>query len=355
MTTLLERIVRDNRLTAADIPLLEEKLFFEGVDRRRQIERFGVLLLLSAIIATYGVLADSTATVIGAMIIAPLMTPIMATAAALVMGNWQRAATALLLVIVGVLGVIGLSWLLAVFYPGVISPSGNLQIVSRSAPTIIDLFIALASGAAGAFAMSRDDVSDSLPGVAIAVALVPPLCVVGSMLAVGERSAAEGAMLLFLTNFLSILLAGGFVLALLGLSKAATRDMTPAAQRTAFITIGIGILLVAAPLSVTTVSVARDALIQQATSTVATEWVADTGYQVREVKSTNEQVYVLIVGHGTPPDPDLLLRAMQAAFRRSVTVDLEIVPSQRQTFVTHAAMQQAVPAETLPAAALTPE
>jgi hypothetical protein len=68
-----------------DLPQFEAKLFFEGAKRRVNLERFAVLLFLSTVIATYGVLGDSTATVIGAMIIAPLMTPIMATAAGLVM------------------------------------------------------------------------------------------------------------------------------------------------------------------------------------------------------------------------------------------------------------------------------
>lgn len=70
-----------NRFTPEDVPRFEAKLFFEGARRRRYYEQFGVLLVLATVIATMGVLGDSTATVIGAMIIAPLMTPIMATAA----------------------------------------------------------------------------------------------------------------------------------------------------------------------------------------------------------------------------------------------------------------------------------
>ena len=156
---------------------------------------------------------------------APLMTPIMATTAALLTGQTERAVRSTVLVAVGVAGVIALSWLfgaLAVLSVGrVLCFETNSQITGRISPTSVDLIAALASGAAGAFAMSRDDIADSLAGVAISISLVPPLCVVGIALAAGEWSAASGALLLFITNYLSILLAGGGVLALLGLAQAA--------------------------------------------------------------------------------------------------------------------------------------
>ena len=71
----LRNVADDNKFTPEDLPGFEAKLFFEGVRRRLDLEQFTVLLFLSTVIATYGVLGDSTATVIGAMIIAPLMRP----------------------------------------------------------------------------------------------------------------------------------------------------------------------------------------------------------------------------------------------------------------------------------------
>jgi uncharacterized hydrophobic protein (TIGR00271 family) len=165
---ILSDIIRDNRFTPEELPKFERKLFFAGARRRSYLERFGVLLSLAVVIATMGVLNDSTATVIGAMIIAPLMTPIMATAAALVVGRKERAFQASLIVIAGVVGVIALSWLLGLGYllvGGFLSFETNTQITSRTSPGLIDLVAALAAGAAGAFAMSRDDIADSLPGV----------------------------------------------------------------------------------------------------------------------------------------------------------------------------------------------
>lgn len=177
---ILRNIVDNNKFTPQDVPAFEAKLFFEGAKRRVNLERFTVLLFLSTVITTLGVIGDSVATVIGAMIIAPLMRPIMATAAGLVMGDMKRAGRSFVVVVAGVAGVIGLSWLLAELnLANVISFDTNSQITGRISPRLIDLAAALAAGAAGAFAMSRDDVADSLPGVAIAISLVPPLCVVG--------------------------------------------------------------------------------------------------------------------------------------------------------------------------------
>ncbi len=327
----LSDMLRENRFTPEDVPRFEAKLFFEGARRRRYYEQFGMLLLLATIIASAGIIGDSTAAVIGAMIIAPLMTPIMATATALVTGNMRRAGRSLLLVVVGVLGVIGVSWLLGMLYTGVVSFSSNSQILGRISPRMIDLIAALASGAAGAFCMAREDISDSLPGVAIAISLVPPLCVVGISLQAGQWAAAEGAFLLFLTNFLSILLAGGGVLALLGLSAAAMVKVTGSARRNAFIVIIISVLLVMVPLSITGTRLTQDALTENTTQAVAIRWTAGTGYEVRSVDANLDQVTVLITGHGALPAFSDLEMGLRAALQRSVSVTLDVMPSEKFT------------------------
>jgi len=329
----LSNLLRENMFTPEEVPAFEKKLFFEGARRRPYRVRFTVLLLLATIIATGGILADSTATVIGAMIIAPLMTPIMATAAALVMGSPKRATYSILLVGAGVAGVIAVSWLWGLIYPGVISTTANSQIAARVSPRLVDLIVALASGAAGAFAMSREDVADSLPGVAIAISLVPPLCVVGITLSAGEWDAASGAMILFLTNFLSILLAGGSTLALLGLGRVATRDIIGHTRRNAYAVIILGILLVAVPLSITGRQITFEANSQYQASRIAKTWVEDTDYDVRVVDVAGNDVYVLISGAGTPPLFDSLVTELEASLARPVDVKLEIAPVQKEEYV----------------------
>ncbi len=329
ITSILTNIVNDNKFTPEAVQPFEEKLFFEGDKRRVNLERFAVLLFLSTVIAAYGVLGDSTATVIGAMIIAPLMTPIMATAAGLVMGDMRRAGRSFSTVVLGVAGVIFTAWVIGSFLSTtVVSYSTNTQIVGRVSPSLTDLAVALASGAAGAFAMSRADVADTLPGVAISIALVPPLCVVGIGLSGGEWVVAWGAMLLFLTNFLSILLAGGGVLALLGLSAASTKKLTGTARRKAFIYIGIGTLLVSLPLAATSIQVATESLAELQTRQFAQRWLDQTGFELIRVDAGDQEIEVTITGSGELPPPADLGESLQSALSPTVKLKIKLVPAE---------------------------
>jgi uncharacterized hydrophobic protein (TIGR00271 family) len=328
--SIVEKLLRENLFTPDVVPRFEQKLFFEEERRRPYLERFSVLLALSVVIATVGVLGDSTATVIGAMIVAPLMTPIMATAAALVTGRMGRAASSLGLVALGVAGVVLLSWALGTIYTGVLSFETNSQITGRISPRVIDLIAALASGAAGAFCMSREDIADSLPGVAIAISLVPPLCVVGVALSYGELAAAQGAFLLFITNMLAILLAGGAVLAALGLPRAAMAEVRGTARRNAFIAIAIAVLVVLVPLWLTGQELIREARAQEQARLAAERWTAGTGFSIRAAQLTGDRVAFLITGPGEPPSFEALVAEVQRAVARPVSVSVEIVSSQRR-------------------------
>lgn len=331
---VLRNIIDDNRFKPEDLSAFKAKLFFEGDKRRVNLERFVVLLFLSTLIATFGVVGDSTATVIGAMIIAPLMRPIMATAAGLVMGDMKRAWSSFVIVLASVAGVIGTAWLLTeLSVVTVISIENNAQFSNRTSPRLIDLYAALASGAAGAFAISRKDVADSLPGVAIAISLVPPICVVGIALAEGEWAAAGGAMLLFLTNFLSILLAGGGVLALLGLSAVAVKGLGPNARRGAFMVVALGIILVTIPLGATTMRIYQQKLIKRETIKLTEEWVDGTGYGISQVDVRGDRVTLAIYGSGERPELSELGDQLGASLDQRVDIRLVIVPSEQEEYV----------------------
>jgi uncharacterized membrane protein len=211
----------------------------------------------------------------------------------------------------------------------VISFDSNAQILGRISPRVIDLVAALASGAAGAFCIAREDISDSLPGVAISISLVPPLCVVGLSLQAGQWAAAQGAFLLFLTNFLSILLAGGGVLALLGLSRAAMVEIKGTARRNAFLVIIVSVLLVLGPLWLTGSRLSADVRTEDVTRAMAARWTAGTDYDVRQVSANQDNVTVIIVGRGTPPSFTELEAGLETALRRPVIVTLEIVPVEK--------------------------
>lgn len=169
---------------------------------------FHFMLGLSAIIATLGLLANSVAIIIGAMIIAPLMGPIVGMAYSTAMGNRKLLRRSSFTVFKGIVLTVGISW----FTATVIGlKTLDTEILSRTNPTLVDFGIAMAAGMAGAFANTRRSISSALPGVAIAVALVPPLSVVGIGLALGEQDIALGSGLLFLTNLICIIFFGGLV------------------------------------------------------------------------------------------------------------------------------------------------
>ena len=240
-----------------------------------------------------------------------------------------RAGRSFLKVVGGVAGVIFTAWFIGTFLnPTVVSFTSNSAITGRISPSLTDLMIALASGAAGAFAMSRSDVADSLPGVAISISLVPPLCVVGIGLAGGEWGVATGAMLLFLTNFLSILLAGGGVLALLGLSAASTKELTGTARRKAFISIAVGALLVALPLAATSFKVAAETTAELRTQQIVQLWLDQTDFSVTKVDADGRNLSVLISGSGDLPALDELGANLQSAIGPEIKMKMRVVPSE---------------------------
>jgi uncharacterized hydrophobic protein (TIGR00271 family) len=190
---------------------------------------FFLLVALSAVIAAYGLLQNSAAVIIGAMLVAPLMTPIFAISLGSVRGDRELLVKGLRAEAFGAMLAIGVAFLCGAFGPGAADVH---EIVARTSPTLIDLAIAIAAGFAGAYTMTREDLSAALPGVAIAVALLPPLAVVGIELAAREYVLSGRAFLLFLANFLAINLAGSVVFGLTGFAPADhLKDATRVARR----------------------------------------------------------------------------------------------------------------------------
>jgi uncharacterized hydrophobic protein (TIGR00271 family) len=212
-------------------------------DLRSKRSAYWTMLFLAACIASAGIIADSTATVIGAMIIAPLSTPIMGTALALV----KREQTGgVKFVVLGGLLVIAVGALFSLMLPSPYDLLGNSQVASRTSPRLVDLLSALATGFAGAIALARRDVAAILPGVAISISLVPPLCVVGICLAEGSPSLAFGALVLFLSNFLALVFAGSLVFTTLGYTQS-VRQQGGGPRRKVRVTFAVLVVLVLAP------------------------------------------------------------------------------------------------------------
>jgi uncharacterized hydrophobic protein (TIGR00271 family) len=165
---------------------------------------FYILVILSTIIAAYGLIANSTAVVIGAMIVAPLMTPIIGIALSLVSSDSHLFRLAIIAEIAGVICSIALGFMAGKFTFGVELSS---EILARTQPLPYDILVALAAGLAGAYSLVNPKINAALAGVAIAVSLVPPLASTGICLALERYDLALGAFLLFFANFLAIQLA----------------------------------------------------------------------------------------------------------------------------------------------------
>jgi uncharacterized membrane protein len=202
-------------------------------------------------------------------------------------------------------------------------------IASRTLASLIDLIIALASGAAGAFAIGRKDVSDVLPGVAIAISLVPPLSVVGICLSAGAYGEALGAFLLFLTNFLAIVIAGLMVLAVMGYGGAALSLGDKQAKRWAAVAIVIATLVIAVPLTVTGKHVTSQYILQQKTEEEIEAWLEGTGYEVYEIEADGRNVDVIVAGDGELTPFDDLLSALRERVG-DMTIEVKVIP--RRTF-----------------------
>ena len=171
-------------------------------------EVFLVLSVGASLIATLGLLANSAAVVIGAMVVAPWITPLRAAAFAILLGEVRLLGRSLRTLLVGVATTTLLSLILG-WVAGL--PQFGTEVLSRTEPNLLDLGIALVAGGLATYAKLRSDAVSSMAGTAIAVALVPPVCVMGLLLSHEQWSAAAGAGLLFTTNLLGIL-TGGLVL-----------------------------------------------------------------------------------------------------------------------------------------------
>ncbi|NIP23980.1 MAG: hypothetical protein GWO38_09210, partial [Phycisphaerae bacterium] len=144
--------------------------------------------------------------------------------------------------------------------------------------------------------------------------------------------AAGGAMLLFLTNFLSILLAGGGVLALLGLSTVAFNELGSSARRSTFLAVILGIVMVTIPLGITTIEIYQQRFIAQETIQLAEQWIAETGYEFQDVQVSGSQVTLVINGLGERPELSELGDQLNASLDQPIDIKLVTVPTQQENY-----------------------
>lgn len=189
---------------------------------------FIALLMLSTAIAGLGLALDSTAVVIGAMLVAPLMTPIIGASLALVQGNIPLLGEAFKAITFGFLTAMLIGVVIGFFdREGMMAEHLNKELQGRAnGPGIMDLMVGLFSGLAAAYCTGRTGLSGALPGVAIAAALVPPIATTGICLAWGLWSEAGGAAALFGINVITIIIGAALALLLTGVNIRKGRIFT---------------------------------------------------------------------------------------------------------------------------------
>ncbi|EME19689.1 TIGR00341 family protein [Rhodococcus triatomae] len=285
---------------------LDERLDLESGDRRAKRSAFWVMLTLSAVIAVAGVAGDSTATVIGAMIVAPLSTPILGIGLGITTGRGRLVATSLLYVAAGVVLVVVVGAVVAQLLPNPTNVLSNSQVTGRTSPTLMDLLAAIATGFAGAVAVTRRDVGDVLPGVAIAISLVPPLGVVGVCLGSGAPSLAAGAFVLFASNVIALVITAMVVLFAAGYGRDATATRGRGHAR-AYVLLALATCVVVVPMVLNSLSSVWAGQISDA----AEVWLDDVpGAQVTGVTWQGRTATVSVLGPADLPPIDELQQSV---------------------------------------------
>ncbi|HZE20633.1 MAG TPA: DUF389 domain-containing protein, partial [Desulfobaccales bacterium] len=221
---------------------------------------FYAMLAASSLIAAFGLIANSTAVIIGAMLVSPLMTPIIGISLALVRGDTALLGRSIRAEALGVVLAVGIAAILGIFPLALqVTP----EMLARTEPNLLDLLVAVLAGFAGTYALIDARLSPALPGVAIATAVVPPLANSGLCLAMGAFAGAWGSFLLFFANFLAILLvsAGTFIAA--GMApKFHWSDRWELTRR--FGVAGVGFVVVTVLLTHTLVKIVQDRYLTNA-------------------------------------------------------------------------------------------
>ncbi len=263
-----------------------DELIPRGDDFLPYLRRFSMLTVLSASIAAFGLLSDSAAVVIGAMLVAPLMTPITAAAAATVRAQNDVLVRSILVIFLGVVLAIGVGVVTCAIAGFDIASEADLpdQVAQRTFPGLLDLGVAITAGAAAGYISTRRSTTSALPGVGIAVALVPPLATVGILIQLKLNSAAQNAFLLFLTNLAAIVFAASVMLLLSGF-----RPQEERARRSVRLRLSVTLLavaVVAIPLTLHTQATVRDSNLRRAVTQAVVEWDAS----VRVIELTADVV-----------------------------------------------------------------
>jgi uncharacterized hydrophobic protein (TIGR00271 family) len=310
-----------------------EELLPEGDAFVHYLTKFTMLTILSAGIAAFGLLANSAAVVIGAMLVAPLMTPITAAAAATVMARNVRLARSVGVIALGTVAAIAVGYVTAFIAGTQVTDVTDLpsEVAARTFPGLLDLGVAVTAGAAAGYILPRRSTLSALPGVGIAVALVPPLATVGITLKIGTHEEAANAFLLYVTNLAAIIFSASVLLILAGFRPTVTGSGRMLARRLTLT--AAAVIAVAVPLTYHTRSTIQDASLRQSVAEAVVEWDDSVNVVELTADAADDRASVEILVSGpSEPRPAWQL-ASEIADRFDGPVDLRLLYQRDDLFV----------------------
>lgn len=284
---------------------------------------FLVLSVLSSAIAALGLLLDSVPAVIGAMLLGPFITPLLATAAAVVQGRAGRLWRATLMTVVGVAASVGAGALIG-WIVGTRLRTDDLtgQLLALTRPGLLDLGIAFAAGVAAGFTTLRTEAGSALSGVAVSVTIQPPLAATGLFLAAGNNDALRRAALAMVTNFGALVVGATVALAWWGLA-----ERTPRSQAKVRWTVLVWLVAIAAtavPLAAYSRQVVEDTRFEEQVSDVVQQWDPSVRIVSLDAQLRGDHATVkLSISGPRQPEPARRLAELLSN-RRGVRVTVEV-------------------------------
>lgn len=304
--------------------VLEDLLVFGKANRRQFLIRMAVLMILSTVIATAGLLSDSAAVVIGAMLVAPMMNPVMGAAGSVVMGWSSRFYRSIMLVLLMGIGAVLLSMAITALSPDIVFMPE--QVLARTRPTFYDLLIALAAGCAGAYTITHKE-SGAIPGVAVAVALLPPLASAGVLIVAVELELALRALVLFLTNLIAMVLSGALTFMAGGVSPASARRRSAAFIKSQLWLFTLLMVAISIPLYFYSQKVLFNAEYKAAKSELLQSWLRENDLKLTGIDFRVEERIIFLELEGPNPPVgirDLYERAVEHARLNNLDGDFKL-------------------------------
>lgn len=313
--------------SADSVARMRRDVLFEHDDKAYRYSKFWALMILSSALAAAGILTESVPALIGAMIVSPFITPMTGVMLAAVLSQRVNVLRSVGQVLAGAAAAIAVGFLLGLLLDAPVSAETNSLVAGRVVPVAIDIVVGLLTGVVAAVALVREDISNSVPGVAIAVTLISALAVTGLLLESGQYTQAWDALVLFAANASATLVAGTLTMVACGVRASVGLSSGGDAQSvgsddprhgdrrrwSGVVALAAVALVMAAPLAVTGVHLQSEQRTHDAARQVALDWARGHNVEFTGLDATGERLTLNFEGPSPLPEPAGLATALAAA------------------------------------------